>query len=186
MNPSRNSVCRGFKLHSDFNIRSSRYFVAETMGACGYCRASTGVLALALPPGHELLAMDADAEPGQLAQDLWEGAPCNAFLFYIEHLPDAVQRRLREFSSRYRFAYSAATLGSYWVNHCEQCGSPLEDHDLFCEPEGAFLPTNHARAAAIKLLRIDEPLEAAAAGYAQEPEFFASMEGSEGAWPSTS
>ncbi len=53
----------------------------------------------------------------------------------------------------------------------------LDDHDLFCEPEGAFLPTSHARAAAIQLLRIDEPLEAAAAGYACDPQFFESARG---------
>ena len=101
----------------DFNIRSSRYFVAETVGTCGCCRASTGVLALALPPGHEILAWDPDAEIEELAQDTWEGAPCHAFLFYIGHLSDAVQRRLKGFSSGYRFIHSAA-LGSYWANHC--------------------------------------------------------------------
>lgn len=185
MSPSGNGM-RELNLRSDYNIRSSRYFVAETVDTCGRCRASTGVVALALSPGHELLAMDADPEGEELAQELWEGAFCNALLFYIEHLSDAAQRRLKASSSGYRLAYCAATQGSYWANHCERCGSPLDDHDLFCEPEGAFLPTSHTRAAAIKLTRIDEPLEAAAAGYAQEPEFFASMEGSEEEWPFTS
>ncbi len=53
----------------------------------------------------------------------------------------------------------------------------LDDHDLFCEPEGAFLPTSQAQAAAIQLVRIDEPLEAAAAGYACDPQFFESARG---------
>jgi hypothetical protein len=162
---------------SEINVRSDGYLIARAMGTCWYCGASTRLLALALPPGHETLAMDADPEGEQLAQDVWDAALCNAFLFYVAYLPDAVQRRLQEFSPLYRFARSAATLGSYWANHCERCGSLLDDHNLFCEPEGAFLPTSHTRAAAIRLVRIDEPLEAAAAGYACDPQFFESMRG---------
>jgi hypothetical protein len=172
----------GAHLRSDFNIRSRHYFIAEAISACGCCGDSTRVVALALPPGHELLGLDEGAEREEFAQDIWESAPCNAFLFYVEHLSDSVQHRLKERSTDYRLVYSASTLGSYWANHCEKCGSLLEDHELFCEPEGAFLPASEARATDIKLLRVEEPLEAAAAGYAQEPEFFSSMEGGEGVW----
>ena len=168
-------------MSSEINVRSHGYLVARATETCWCCGAATRVLALALPRGHENLAMDADAdtdaEGGVLAPEVWDAALCNAFLFYVAYLPEAVQRRLREFSSLYRFARSAATLGSYWANHCESCGSMLDDHDLFCEPEGAFLPTSHARAAAIQLVHIDEPLEAAAAGYACDPQFFESARG---------
>ena len=70
---------------------------------------------------------------------------------------------------------SPAAQGSYWANHCEHCGSLQEDHDLFCEPEGAFLPVDAAWASAIELTRIDEPFAAAAAGYAYEPEYLEHM-----------
>jgi len=162
-------------LRSDINVRSDGYFIAHAIGTCGCCHASTRLLALAVPPEHEALAMDTDAESEEAAQDTWEVASCNAFLFYIGYLPDAVRRRLSEFSPSYRVARSAAAQGSYWANHCERCGSLFDDHDLFCEPEGAFLPTNDASAAAIRLQWINEPIEAAAAGYACDPEFFASM-----------
>ncbi|MGO9512388.1 MAG: hypothetical protein ACLP2F_01940 [Steroidobacteraceae bacterium] len=164
-------------LRSDVNFRSEGFFIARAMGTCRCCRASTRMLALALPPEHETLALDPEAECEESAQDTWQVASCNAFLFYIEYLPDAVRRRLTQLSPFYRFARSAATQGSYWANHCERCGSLLDDQDLFCEPEGAFLPTNDASAADIQLLWIDEPIEAAAAGYACDPEFFASMGG---------
>jgi len=66
-------------------------------------------------------------------------------------------------------------MNSYWANHCEQCGNLLGDHDLHCEPEGAFMPTSEAAAKAIQLLRFDAPFAAAAVGYACEPQFFSSM-----------
>jgi len=164
-------------LHNEINVRSGSYLIALTVGTCWYCGAATSLLALALPPGHETLAMDAGSEGEGLAQEVWDAALCSALLFYVGYLPDAVQRRLQELAPLYRIARSAATQGSYWANHCERCGSLLDDHNLFCEPEGAFLPTSHARAAAIQLLGIDEPLEAAAAGYACDPEFFESVRG---------
>jgi hypothetical protein len=162
-------------LRDDINIRSDGYFIARTVGTCGCCRAPTRLLAVALPVEHETLAMDADAERDEGARDTWEGARCTAILFYVEYLPAAVQSRLNECSPGYRLAHSAATQGWYWANHCERCDTLLDDHDLFCEPDGAFLPTSPASAAAIQLTWIDEPIEAAAGGYACDPEFFASM-----------
>jgi len=166
-----------FTLPDEINVRSEGYFIARTVAACAHCRAPTRLLALALPPEHETLAMDADAESEESAHDTWEVASGPAFLFSIEYLAPLVECRLREHSAFFRYAYSEATQGSQWLNHCESCGSRLDDHELFCEPGGAFLPTDHASAAAIQLVWIDETLEAAAAGYACEPEFFASMGG---------
>jgi hypothetical protein len=54
----------------------------------------------------------------------------------------------------------------------------IEDHDLFCEPDGAFLPTTAESAAAVTLERVDEALEAGAVGYACDPQFLGSMVGS--------
>jgi hypothetical protein len=159
----------------DINVRSDAYFIARTVGTCECCRAPTLMLAVALPPGHETLALDAEAENEATAEDTWETASCNAFLFYIELLPPAVQRRLQEISPFFRFARSGQMQGSHWANHCERCGSQLDDHDLFCEPEGAFLPTDPAAAEAVLLSLIEEPIEAAAAGYVCDPEFFAAM-----------
>ncbi len=96
-------------------------------------------------------------------------------LFYVECLPDDVQDRLTRVSPFYRLGRSEATLNSYWANHCEHCGTLLGDHELHCEPDGAFMPSNEAAAANIQLQQIPEPFEAVAAGYAFEPEFFGFM-----------
>jgi hypothetical protein len=159
----------------DINYRSDAYFIARTYGTCGRCRASTLLVAVALSPEHETLAFDAEAESEASAQDTWEHAACNAFLFYIEYLPPAVQRRLQEISPFFRYEHSGQMQGSHWANHCERCSSLLDDHDLFCEPEGAFFPTDPVAAGAVLLSLIKEPIEAAAAGYACDPEFFAAM-----------
>jgi hypothetical protein len=51
----------------------------------------------------------------------------------------------------------------------------LDDYELHCEPDGAFMPCGEAEAGNILLLQIDEPFEAVAAGCALEPEFFRFM-----------
>ncbi len=159
------------------NVRSSGYFIVRSVGECRCCRASTPVIALALAPGHETPSMDADDERAGSSADTWESAAGGALLFYVETLPDAVQRRLAEFSQAYRHAYSTETQAWYWANHCMNCGALLEDHDLFCEPDGAFLPVNHDITADLELIWMEEPLEAAAGGYSCEPAFLAAAIG---------
>jgi hypothetical protein len=156
------------------NVRSKDYLIARTTGPCARCGVRTPLIALALPPAHERLSPAADDEDGPLP-DSWDQVPWSAFLFYVGYLPDGVQRRVHASSRTYRPALSPAVQGSYWANHCEHCGSLQEDHDLFCEPEGAFLPVDAASAGAIELTRIDEPFAAAAAGYACEPEYLEHM-----------
>jgi hypothetical protein len=47
---------------SDINIRSARYFIARTEAICWHCRASTAMFAVGLPPGHEALVLDENAQ----------------------------------------------------------------------------------------------------------------------------
>ena len=159
------------------NVRSDGYLMARSAAICPHCRDETRVVALVLPPGHEARSMneegDQTAEDAALCRDSWEPATRHALLFYIETLPDSVQRRMQALAPMYRLAVSPAAEGSYWANHCERCGGIQEDHDLFCEPEGAFLPISPAAASIIEFLPINEFLEAAAAGYALDPEFIA-------------
>jgi hypothetical protein len=164
-------------LLADANVRSQTYYVARTSARCRHCGLSTRLLALAMPHNHETL--DGDAQPdtdcGEPASDAWQRSAVNAILFYVERLPDDVQDRLNRISPFFRLAHSAATLNSYWANHCEHCGTLLGDHELHCEPDGAFMPSSEAAAANIQLQQIQEPFEAVAAGYAFEPEFFGFM-----------
>jgi hypothetical protein len=151
------------------NVRSPAYYVASARVPCRFCRSSTLVLALALPPNHEVLEDD-----GETAA--WQAVPANAFLFYVTALANSVEVQLSQLSAHcFYFAHSDTTQNSYWANHCEHCGQLLADHELHCEPEGPFSPTEEAEAARISLATINEAFEGAAAGYALDPEFFRFM-----------
>ncbi len=163
---------------ANINVRSRNYWIAHATGECDRCRAETRFVALALPPAHQSLALDWDVQKDELVAYTWETAEWSAFLFYVEYLPEEVRRRLQALSANYRFAFSERTQGSYWANHCAACGALIEDHDLFCEPDGAFLPTTALSAAEVTLERVDEALEAGAIGYACDPQFLDSMVGS--------
>ena len=161
------------------NVRSQTFYVARTNAGCWHCGMPTRVLALAMPDSHETLDAELKVEADDRCEpesDAWQRANFSAFLFYVEHLPGNVQDRLKQISPFFRPAYSAATLNTYWANHCEHCEALLGDHELHCEPDGAFVPAGEAAATNIELLQIRTPFEATAAGYAFEPEFFRSMQ----------
>ena len=160
---------------ADINIRSHGFLLARTVATCRHCRKPTSLFALAVPPGHLTLDLPDHGEAEAPTVESWVRADCAAFLFHIEFLPAALQSLLQQLTQCDRFGFSAAEPSGFWANHCEQCGSLVEDEELFCEPEGAFLPTSESSAAAIHLLKIDEEFAAAAAGYAFEPQFFDAM-----------
>lgn len=154
-------------LESEPNVRSERYSLVHGAAICPHCRGRTRVVAVLVPPGHQTRRLEDD-------DDAWDRVPCQALLFYLESLPEPVIRRLQQLAPLYRFAASPATQGSYCANHCERCGRMQEDHDLFCEPQGAFVPLGSEDAAAIEVVPVAERLEAAAAGYTLDPEFMGS------------
>jgi hypothetical protein len=150
------------------NVRSPTYYVARTAKPCIHCAQPNRLLGLALPPNHETLDTEALEDGG------WHGVRAHALLFYVTELPPAVQRHLLQLSPLFRIVRGAGAMNGHWANHCEHCGSAIDDHDLHCEM-GVFMPQDEAEAANIQLLPIGEAFEAAAAGYALEPEFFRFM-----------
>jgi hypothetical protein len=176
------------------NLRSERYFIAHAKLRCGSCGAATGVVAVALPAGHESSVLDWPDEPpaehdealcvqgdgtaefvgqedvgDESGEASWEKAAGAAFLFYLDALPASVLHRLAGISAGYR---RVAGSMRYYANHCETCGAMFDDEELFCEPGGPFSPTAEADARAIALTEVDEPIRARAGGYAIAPQFF--------------
>jgi len=156
---------------STINNRAPSYFIACGLQRCGHCRKLTPVVGLVLPAGHETLEVDADVALGALANDAWETAEVGAILFDVEYLPEAVENRLRQLSQHYRADRGEATERLSWTNHCAFCGAPQADVELYCEPEGAFMPISPEAAAKIQLYEVREAFEAQSAGYAYAPEF---------------
>ena len=73
------------------NVRSQIYFVARASVRCPHCGLATRLLALALPHGHETLdedAQDDDEGGAECPPQAWQRAGANAFLFYVEQLPE--------------------------------------------------------------------------------------------------
>jgi hypothetical protein len=142
------------------------YAIARGLQRCEKCARLTPVIGLVLFPGHETLESDADAVAG----DVWESADTRALLLFIEFLPESVQRRLQQFSQHYRLERDEQEGQSYWMNHCSFCGAKQRDFELYCEPEGAFMPISKQAAAHIRLYEVPEPFEALAGGYMYEYE----------------
>lgn len=147
----------------DANIRSSSYYIAQTTVQCMHCGQWTLVLALAVPPGHEMLV-----------EDEWQAVDVSAFLFHVSALPKSVQRRLPQLSTLFRPARSAGAADRYWANHCEYCERLVSDDALHCEP-GGFMPCAEDEAETILLTTVPQPFSAVAAGHAPDPEFFTFM-----------
>ena len=84
-------------------------------------------------------------------------------MFFIEYLSEAVRNRLRQHSQHYRLDHDERAGQIYWMNHCSFCGAQQEDFELYCEPEGAFLPISEHAAASIRLQEVSEPFAAQAA-----------------------
>jgi len=149
----------------DVNIRSPSYFIARSWATCGKCRKRTTVVALAVPPGHEVF--DAEAE-----DHAWQVSVHNAFLFHIDYLSAGIRRRMDDWTPMFQRGPSETDGGPGFSNHCERCGCRLEDDGLFCEPEAAFFPVSDAMAKTILLTPVNEPFRALVGGYCPEPEFF--------------
>ncbi len=147
----------------DANIRSSSYLVAETRSICARCRRPCRVLALVVPPNHEMLV-----------EGEWQRVDANAFIFHIAALPDAISRHLFECCAQFHQVGGNGPAGSNWANHCPQCAGVFSDDELHCEP-GGFMPSDPLEARAISMTHVQQAFSALVAGYAPEPEFFASM-----------
>ncbi len=158
-------------MSASWNIRSGRFFIASTVGRCRKCQAAAPLFALAVPAGHKTLDLD-DAVPDEQEAHVWSAAEYPALLFYVESLSETVRTRLERRAPSYHVGRCEDDMDGCWANHCVRCGACLGDHELFCEPDGAFLPTTPTRAGCIGLMAIDEPFAARAAGYTVDPPFF--------------
>lgn len=159
-------------------VRSDRFLIARAAATCPQCSASTEVIALVLPPGHETDESDEADDFDWMAEERegvdqarWMKAHQTAFLFLVEQVSPAADTWLRQAAKQYEDDCVGG--GSPGLrNHCIRCGAVFDDQDLFCEPGGAFLPTSAAEAGKVSLATVDQPIQATVDGYAYEPEFF--------------
>ena len=143
---------------ADANFKASRFYLLSTTTSCPHCGFQTQVYALAMPAAHQWLHSDDEGEAGT-----WQSANAPAVLLHVEGLSSAVAIRLGELAPRYRLSLSPASGACRWANHCDHCDEALEDEDLHCEPEAAFMPISPEAAHTIRLTEVRHPLEVSAA-----------------------
>ena len=139
-------------------IRARNYIILNASAVCKECGRWTHVIAIALPPEHEVLE-----------DQCWESASMGATVFYVADLGERVRSRVGALSMWYRRGSSGALETDHWTNHCEHCGTSQDDHDLHCEPGGAFVPLGRSDATPVHCLVVNEPFEGSADGYSYEP-----------------
>jgi hypothetical protein len=138
---------------ANITVRARSHFIARSATKCWACNKLTSVYGFVLPSGHEILEFGEEED----APDIWCRYDEPAIVYYISNLQQAVVDRIRSFTKRYRVAYSKTTRSSYWMNHCEHCGMKQGDFEMYCEPGGAFYPTDDTEASAIILNKFAEP-----------------------------
>jgi hypothetical protein len=147
------------------NVRSAAYLLVQSVAVCGRCLQPTSAFSLGLLPGHE-----------RQVDGKWESVDAGVLLFYVDYLPPEVILVAQELSRHFRLDYSTPTGTEHWMNHCENCGEVLEDHDLHCEPGGAFLPLDPRDAERILLVEVRESFSARVRGCSDDLPFFTSMQ----------
>jgi hypothetical protein len=138
-------------------IRARQYTILNASAMCKACGRWTHVIAFALPPEHAVLGDEA-----------WESASMGATVFFVDDLAEGVRARARELSIWYRQGRGATPQMRYWMNHCEHCGASQDDHDLHCEPGGAFLRFGQSQPSPVHRLVVNEAFEGSADGYTYE------------------
>lgn len=155
------------------NIRAARYFIAESAKACWKCGGSTRVYGFLLPAGHETVN-DAGSDDDAVTVE-WVAIDEPTIIHYVDCLPIAVQSRIATLTHHYRLDFSQTTQSSYWMNHCEHCGMKQGDFEMYCEPQGAFLPLYKYEAEQITVHLVHEPFEASCGGFSYGIEWFEYM-----------
>jgi hypothetical protein len=146
--------------------RSDSYYIATAFVICPHCGKQSRVAALALPDSHTRAIVTSQ----HTDVSRWNPACTPAFLSDVTQLAEPVRRRLLRECPHYQ--QGAAPIEGRWVNHCEHCHKAIADEDLHSEPGVAFCFTSAFQAAAIVLEEIQEGLEAEAAGYTMDPQYF--------------
>lgn len=115
---------------------------AET--SCWNCLHDTAVFALAAEGIESLISSSHKSDNFQLISSItWLS-------------PDLQQHLTRHADSQFFLDESPMDGSSHYLNHCRNCGAPLNDFELFCEPGGAFFPMDQEACQRITLIPLPE------------------------------
>lgn len=136
------------------NLRAPEAYLVRGSKLCWKCSAPIAVIGFLMAPGFQMLESWDDGEATWSEQDDWR------FAHYIGELAQPAARFAVATSPDYRLAFSKTTNSRYWANHCPACRRLQGDFNLFCEPDGPFMPTTRQEASTLRATRLVEPFEA--------------------------
>jgi hypothetical protein len=140
------------------NVRSTKYLIVESKTRCDQCKVVTAVFAFALPASYESLYVDDDTPDDE--SGTWETRGIAAVLSYVEYLPETVADHVRSVTQHYRLDRNGEIGSTFWTNHCEHCGAPMEEEELHGDPGNPFGPMPDQGLEAIRLHEVHEPFSA--------------------------
>ena len=150
----------------DANYKASHFYLLSTNHACRQCGVVTRVYALAMPASHQSLHRDDNNE----SADVWQPAEVPTVLFHVAALTADVAMCLQELAPSYRLSSNTCN-NARWTNHCDHCHEPLDDDELHCELEAAFMPISIEAARAIHLVEVLESIQVNAADSALDAQW---------------
>ena len=140
------------------NLRSAETYVVTAPRRCWSCGQTTTVAGFLMAPGFEDFSVWQDDLDGQ---GRWGGGEGWCFAFHIDALPSPIAAQAIMRAPRYRRAFRPATRGSYWANHCSECGALQGDVHLFEDLGAPFLLRDARDLADLKAFRVKGVFEAA-------------------------
>jgi hypothetical protein len=119
-------------------------YIVEAGTSCWNCLQDTAVFALAAEGIESLISSTRKTDKFQLISSMtWLS-------------PDLQQHLTRHADSQFFLDESPMDGSSIYLNHCRNCGAPLNDLELFCEPGGAFFPMDEEECQRITLVSLPD------------------------------
>jgi len=160
------------------NIRSTGFFIVESVELCWKCKQGTLVFAFLLPENHQTKEYE-DEDDEENNNIIWVNRNYKSIVSFTSVVNEKCVEIIRGFTSGYYFDFSKQSSSSYYMNHCKNCNSKLGDFYMHSEPEGAFLPMSSEAAKSIKLHWFNDVFEANVGTYSLDVHFFDDMQISE-------
>jgi hypothetical protein len=153
------------------DVRAPFFYLAHSTIGCPRCDQPTSAFAIVLPKGHEIRLESGGLASGGVEASSWEIVGSAAMLFYVDEISAGAKDWLKSIAPNFGRNFCRSTGNHYWTSICEHCGHLMEDHNLHCEPGGAFLPRSDGVLEQIHSVEIPVAFSASAVGYTNDPAF---------------
>ena len=139
------------------NIWANHFYIGQASRSCWQCKKSTQVYSFFLDRYELLDFTNGDGDSDPIME--WTTDPFPSFVYYISRLNQEAMGAIERFTSQYFLSSTKSYSESYYLNHCEHCGSKQGDFYLF-EERSPFSPECTDDIQNLSLYRINQPFYA--------------------------